>query len=157
MKHALSEYARTKLSVLRDNLSDDDVGRAWRDLLSDFVHHARYLGLDAIEGEERGESVYRLRRGGERLAFQVTRGSGQPRITSSAPCSGERLIERLIYDRASGRLVDRQGREPMEALVEEVCAAFGALTSVEYSTRATRGHGADIRRIALDRVYSLGV
>ena len=126
MKHALSEYARTKLATLRDNTSD---GCAWRELLSDFVHHARYLGLDAVEGEQRGEIVFRLRRGSDRIAFQMMRGCGQPRITTSVPCSCERLTERLVYDPTRRRLVDRQGREPMDALVEEICVALGAARS----------------------------
>lgn len=130
MKHALSEYARTKLATLRDNTSDDAIGCAWRELLSDFVHHARYLGLDAVEGEQRGEIVFRLRRGSDRIAFQMMRGCGQPRVTTSAPCSCERLTERLAYDATLRRLVDRQGREPMDALVEEVCVALGAVPSV---------------------------
>ncbi len=126
MKHALSGYARAKLATLRDNTSDDAIGCAWRELLSDFVHHARYLGLDAVEGEQRGELVFRLRRGSERITFQMMRGCGQPRITTSGPSTGDRLTERLTYDPVRRKLVDKQGREPMDALVEEVCAALGA-------------------------------
>ena len=129
MRHALSGYARTKLTALRETNRGDDVGSAWRELLSDFVHHARYLGLDALESEQRGESTFRLCRGNDRIVFQIMRGSGQPRIASSASRCCERLTERLTFDRAAGKLVDTHGCEPMDALVEEVCLAFGRVES----------------------------